>query len=249
MARSKTRNGPVQRRWNAPCPSTRPPPLPPTQAARDARLRRQILAGTCNPKRPPTPCTLNPVDAARVSSDWAPVLDAYLWAHSADTWEVWHAHVQTMYPLEFWGSPRDSLTAAVEKFHAARNGWMSCTYSQHERPVAGSASATLWWLGCGLDPSVRDTLARVYREDQHRRQRAPDPEEAEREAFLVDAFTGAHETTHARVVRFLNTVTRTADGTLLVTEPEPPAPADPTLSLRAVAKLLGVHFPPTSDEP
>lgn len=249
MPRSKTRNGPVQRRWNAPRPSTRPEPLLPTLAARDARLRRQILAGTCNPKRPPAPCLLDPVAVARTSSDWAPVLDAYLWAYSADTWEVWHAHVRAKYPLEFWGSPRDSLTAAVEKFHASRLGWMSFDYAKYGRPIAGSCSATAWWLGCGLDPSVRDILTRVYHEDEQRRRRQPMEGSEDHDMFLVDAFADSGDRGKLNTLRYLNTFVRTETGTLAVTEPVPPPAPDPVRVLRAAAEMFGIHFPTRKDEP
>lgn len=242
MARPKTRDSAAKRRWNAPRPSTRPEARPTSQAARDARLRRQIRDGTCHPKRPPAVCDINPVEIARTSAEWAHPLAVYLWAWSADTWEIWHAHVQATYPLEFWGSPRDSLALAVEKFHAARDGWMTFGWAKHERPAPGNGSAAAWWLWHGLDPSIRDVLSRVYNANQARARRAPDPEEQHMRAFLVDAFADVHEVAHERI-RYLNAIERTADGVLVVTEPVPPPPLDPLLALRAAAKIFGVPFP------
>ncbi len=168
MARPKTRNRVAKRRGTTPHPPAHPEARLTSQAARDARIRRQIRDGLCNPKRPPAPCTLDPVAAAKESAVWRHILANYLWAYSADTWEDWHASYQNV--GVFWGSARGSLTQAVEQLHNMRHGHISMTSYDAERPMPGSANHAAWLVVQGIHPSVRDVVRQTLVANRRRTQ-------------------------------------------------------------------------------
>lgn len=84
--------------------------LPPTSRdGQAAALRRQIAAGTIRPKRPPPVCAVDPVAWALAEANYLPKLLEWLWAYSADTWEIWCARHGSVPDPEL---ARDAIHAA-----------------------------------------------------------------------------------------------------------------------------------------
>lgn len=249
MARPKPRDSRTRQLWQRERqerqgqPAPRPPPT--SAAGRDASLRRQIRAGTIHPRRPPAPCTLDPVQAAAGSDEWEVVLAQYLWAWSADTWEVWDAYVRREHPeAMFYGSPRDTLYSAVERFHLIHQGHIDFRAPVEARtatrPTPGSAQAVYWWLARGIDPSVRDVLRRVVEHARQRRLRhGADPDAKSRQEFLVDAFAGDPPGYDALVpFRYRGAFDRSPEGTIVIVPPPEPEPLNPVVQLVRVARTL-----------